>query len=453
MSEAAPLNSPGASRASGGKMGRWMAVSLVVGNMIGSGIFLLPAALAPLGWNSALGWVLTIAGGLCLAATFAWLARAMPVAGGPYAYSAAAFGPLTAFLVTWSYWISLWIGNAAIAVAGVSYLGAFVPGLAALQGGDALAAVVMIWALTLLNLRGARSAGGFQLVTTLIKIVPLVLVLVLAGMALGSGEASLPPLPGLGEAGGLQAELVTAAATLTLWALLGLESATVPADSIAEPERNVPFATLVGTAITGLLYLVTCSAIVLLMPVEVIANSSAPFADFVARFWAPGPALAIAGFAAISCIGALNGWILVQAELPWAMARDGTFPRWFAATNKAGVPARALVVSSALMTVVMLLNFQSSAAEIFGFLLLIATCTSLFMYLVCMAAALVLRFNGSLASRKWLPPVAALAVLYSAWTIYGAGEEAVAWGLVLLVLGLPAYYAFAALARAASDPG
>jgi basic amino acid/polyamine antiporter, APA family len=424
-------------------MGRWMAVSLVVGNMIGSGIFLLPASLAALGWSSALGWVLTIAGGLCLAATFAWLARAMPVDGGPYAYTSAAFGPLTAFVVSWSYWISLWIGNAAIAVAGISYLGVFVPGLSAVEGGDAVAACAVIWALTLLNLRGARTAGGFQLATTLIKIVPLVLVMVLAAWALGSGESSLPPLP----ASGLEPGLVTAAATLTLWALLGLESATVPAGRIKDPERTVPFATLVGTAITGALYLVTCSAIVLLMPPDVIGASAAPFADFVARFWAPGPALAIAAFAAISCFGALNGWILVQAEMPYAMARAGTFPRWFGTTNAAGVPARALVVSSALMTVVMLFNYQGSAAEIFGFLLLISTCCSLFMYLVCMAAALVLRLGGRFASRTWLPWIAGLGVLYSAWTIYGAGGEAVAWGLGLLLLALPAYYLFAAIGR------
>ncbi|MXO88127.1 amino acid permease [Altererythrobacter aestuarii] len=412
-----------------------MTISLVMGNMIGSGIFLLPATLAPLGWNSIVGWLFTIAGGLCLAATFAWLARQMPVEGGPYAYTNAAFGPLPAFMVTWSYWISLWIGNAAIAVAGISYLGVFVPGMSATTGGDALAAVVLIWALTFLNLTGSRSAGGFQLVTTVIKVLPLLLVIVLAAVAMGTGEAELRPM----EPGGIQPGIVTAAATLTLWALLGLESATVPAGKIRDPERTIPFATLVGTALTGLLYLVTCSAIILLMPEDIIASSGAPFADFVERFWAPGPALLIAGFAAISCFGALNGWIMVQAELPYAMARAGAFPRWFAKENAAGSPARALVVSSALMTVVVLLNYDSSAAEIFGFLLLISTACSLFMYLVCMASALRLRFGGGMASRRYLPWVAALATLYSAWTIYGAGGEAVAWGVGLLLVSLPVY--------------
>jgi basic amino acid/polyamine antiporter, APA family len=426
-----------------GKMGRWMAVSLVMGNMIGSGIYLLPAALAPLGYNSLAGWALTIAGGLCLAATFAWLARVMPAEGGPYAYVSAAFGPLTAFIVAWSYWVSLWIGVAAIAIAGVSYATLFAPGLAAIPGGQALAAVAAIWALTLLNLTGARKVGGFQLATVLIKLVPLFLVLVLAAIALAGGEAQVRPA----EPGGLQPGLITAAATLTLWALLGLESATVPAGKIVDPERTIPFATLVGTALTGLLYLLTCSAIVLLMPEDLIAGSGAPFADFVAYFWAPGPALLIALFAAISCFGAMNGWILLQAELPYAMARDGTFPRWFAGVNKAGVPARALLLTSVLATVITLLNYDSSAAEIFSFLLLVSTCCTLFLYLACMLAALVLRHGGRLPSRGWLPWIAGLAAVYSAWTIYGAGGEAVAWGLALLVLSLPAYYLCAALAR------
>lgn len=418
------------------KLGRWMTVSLVVGNMIGSGIYLLPATLAPLGWSSVGGWLLTILGGLCLAATFCWLARAMPHNGGPYAYTRAAFGPLPAFMVTWSYWISLWIGNAAIATAAVSYLGVFAPGLAATTGAAALAACVVIWALTLLNLAGARSAGGFQLATTLIKLVPLILVVALAALALGQGTAEIRPL----AADSVSPGAVTAAATLTLWALLGLESATVPAGKIRDPERTIPFATLTGTALTGLVYLVTCSAIVLLMPAEVIGVSGAPFADFVERFWAPGPALLIAAFAAISCIGALNGWILVQAELPFAMARAGAFPRWFGGESRTGVPARALIVSSGLMTVVVLMNYTRSATEIFRFLLLLGTATTLFMYLACALGALRLSGLGRLSRARALPWLAGLAAAYALWTIYGAGGDAVGWGVALLLVGVPVYF-------------
>jgi APA family basic amino acid/polyamine antiporter len=395
----------------------------------------LPAALAPLGWNSVGGWLFTIAGGLCLAATFCWLVRAMPEGGGPYIFTLRAFGPLPAFMVSWSYWISLWIGNAAIAVAAISYLGALHPALTGATGAAPVAACVLIWALTLLNLMGARSAGGFQLVTTIIKLIPLLLVVILAAAALIGGEASIPPV----ESGSFSAPAVTVAATLTLWALLGLESATVPAGKIRNPERTVPFATMTGMVLTGILYLVTCSAIILLMPVDVIANSGAPFADFVSHFWAPGPALFVAAFAAISCIGALNGWILVQSELPYAMAKAGAFPRWFGKENRRGVPARALVVSSVLMSIVVLLNYERSATEIFGFLILLSTATTLFMYLACALGALRLFGRGLLARSRAVPWISGLAAVYALWTIYGAGGEAVGWGVLLLIAGIPVY--------------
>ncbi|MBC7987757.1 MAG: amino acid permease [Sphingomonadaceae bacterium] len=418
-----------------------MTVSLVVGNMIGSGIFLLPVALAPLGWNSVGGWLLTVAGGLCIAATFCWLVRAIPREGGPYVYTREAFGPLPAFMVTWSYWISLWIGNAAIAVAGVSYISVFLPFLSTAPGAAAVAACVLIWGVSIINLSGTRAAGGFQLVTTVIKLIPLVVVILLAALAIASGEAAPRPL----AAGELSAPAITAAATLTLWALLGLESATVPAGKIRDPQRTIPFATLTGTALTGLVYLITCSAIVLLMPAETIAGSSAPFADFVTRFWAPEPALFIALFAAIACIGALNGWVLVLAELPFAMARAGAFPAWFGKQTAAGAPARSLIVSSGLMTAVVLLNYQRSATEIFAFLILLSTATTLFMYLACALAAL--KLSGRLPHSRLMIGLAAVATVYAVWTIYGAGGEAVGWGVALLALGVPVHFAMRKTAR------
>ncbi|HEV2747076.1 MAG TPA: amino acid permease [Allosphingosinicella sp.] len=419
-----------------------MATSLVVGNMIGSGAFLLPATLAPLGWNSVAGWVLTIAGALCVAGVFSWLVRSIRGEGAPYAYTEAAFGPLAAFLVTWSYWISLWIGNAAIAVASISYLSVLVPEQAALPGAGPAATCVLVWLLTLVNLAGVRAAGSVQLVTTVLKLVPLALVILLGGFALASGDAHLRPL----EPNALSGASVTAAATLTLWALLGLESAAVPEGKIKDPERTIPFATMWGTAVTGLIYLVTSSAIVLLMPVEVISASGAPFSDFVERFWAPGPALLIALFAGISCIGALNGWILVQAELPYSMARHGAFPKWFAAESATGTPARALIVSSLLMTIVVLLNYAKSMTEVFSFLLLLATATTLFMYLACSLAALKLAGRSALSRSRALPWIAGVAAVYALWTIYGAGGEAVAWGVGLLIAGIPVY-GFMSLAR------
>jgi len=433
-----------------GQLGFWMCLALVVGNMIGTGVFLLPASLAPYGWNAVFGWMLTIGGALCLAFVFARLARAFPRAGGPYAYTREAFGPAPAFLVAWSYWISMWVGNAAIAIGTVSYVSALIPPIAQVPGLHALVTCGMIWLLTAINCRGVRLAGGIQLLTAVLKLLPLIAVTLLAGLVISAdGGATLLPyrpqditLPG-----------ITAAATLTLWGLLGLESATVPAGKVVDPQRTIPRATLIGTALTGFIYLFVCSAVSLLLPASMAVNSNAPLADFVAIYWGGNAGLVLAAFAAISGFGTLNGWILLQGEMPNAMARDGVFPQWLAPVSRAGVPVRAHLVSSLLMTLLVLLNYARSMTELFTFIILLATTASLVMYLVCALAALRLSRTGRMQASPALSLVALVAAAYALWTIYGAGREAVGWGAVLLLAGAPVYLTRAAASdRPLSDP-
>lgn len=422
-------------------LGFWMATALVVGNMIGAGVYLLPAALAPYGWNAIVGWILTISGGLCLAAVFAQLARALPEAGGPYAYTRAAFGPAAGFLVAWSYWISIWVGNAALATGAVSYLSVFFPEIATTQGLHAVVTCGVIVTLIAINCRGAYLAGRVQLVTTIIKILPLLAVILLVGaLALGVGglEPAAAPPPFLFAE--LKPAAITAAATLTLWALLGLESATVPAGKVKDPARTIPRATMTGIVIAGVLYLLTCSGIMLFLPAEEVAVSSAPFADFVSRYLDPKAGALIAGFAAISGIGALNGWILLQGELPNAMAKGGVFPRYLAKTDVRGTPVRALLISGGLLLAVVLMNYSKTMMEAFTFILLLSTTASLIMFLACALAALALQRRGVLKASPVFAVIALAAVIYAIWTIYGAGGEAVAWGVALLAAGAPVYF-------------
>ncbi len=414
-----------------------MCTALVIGNMIGSGIFLLPAALAPYGWNSILGWVLTIIGGLALAFVFAELSRSMPKAGGPYAFTREAFGPAAGFLVAWSYWISIWVGNAAVATGAVSYLSVFFPSLSTTTGLHAAVTCGVIWTLTAVNCRGAYLAGSVQLITTVLKLLPLIAVIGLGFMIVGSdGGASIAPF----KASDMNAAAVTAAATLTLWGLLGLESATVPAERVKDPARTIPRATMIGMAVTGVIYLFACSAVVLLQPAADVASSSAPFADFVSGHWGSDAGRLLALFAAISGFGALNGWILIQGELPYAMAKGGVFPAWLAATSARGMPVRAHVVSSLLLTIVVFLNYAKSMIDLFKFVLLLSTTASLFMYFACALAALKLRRQGKTSQSPALMVIAALAAVYALWTIYGAGAEAVTWGVALLLAGIPVYW-------------
>ncbi len=425
-------------------LGVWMCAALVVGNMIGSGVFMLPASLAPYGWNAVIAWLLTIGGALCLAYVFARLAQAFPRAGGPFAYTEEAFGRVAGFMVAWAYWISVWVSNAALAIAAVSYFSVFAPVLAKTQGLAALLTVAVVWIATAINCAGARTAGWTQVVTTVLKLVPLVAVAGLAAsVLLHKGPAAVMPF----HASALSGSAITAAAALTLWALLGVETATIPADKVVDPVRTIPRATLAGTAFAGLIYLLVSSGVLLLTPASVLTGSNAPFVDFVA-FHARGDfSLVLAAFAAISALGALNGWVLIQGEMPAAMAREGVFPAWFGKLSANGAPVRAQLVSSGLVTVLVLMNYAKSLADTFTFMALLATAATLFAYLFCSLAVLRLQAQGRMDRSKALSVVAAIGAAYSVWTFYGAGWSVTFWGVVLMVAGAPVYLLVRKIAR------
>jgi APA family basic amino acid/polyamine antiporter len=422
------------------QLGFWMCLALVVGNMIGSGVFLLPASLAPYGLNSILGWIFTASGGVLLAIVFAALARVYPQAGGPYLYPRLAFGECCGFVMAWGYWMSVWVGNAAIAIGSIASLSELVPALRTTQGAPALTAVAMIWILTYVNWRGVKQVGVIQLVTTVLKLMPLLAVIILAIVLLGRADASLIKV----EPQPFTVSAITAAAILTLWPLLGLESATVPAENVIDPERNIPRSTLWGTIVTAIIYVIACSAVILLIPGSQLKDSNAPFADVMRLFWGDWAARAVALFVFISGFGALNGWILIQGEMPRVLAREKIFPELFAHESRYRTPDYSLFITSALVTIVMLTNYSGSMVSVFTFIILISTSAYLVMYLFCSLAAFKLALRGDMGmqGRKllWLLAVAMLGALYSAWTLWGAGKEAFWWGMGLFALGLPFYF-------------
>lgn len=415
------------------QLGFWMCLALVVGNMIGSGIFLLPANLAPLGMNAIWGWVITIGGALCLASVFAALAKAMPDAGGPYDYVSRAMGPPPAFFVMWSYWISTWVTNAAIAIAAVSYLSSLAPGAFAAPAVPALVAIGFVALFTVVACTGARVSGGVQILTSVLKIMPLIAAMVIALFVIGGGDrpAQFAPTP-------VTPNGIAAAAALTLWAMLGFECATVPAARVRDPERTIARATLIGTLAVGLIYLAASSAVFLLLPADVAAKSPAPFADLVGHFWGPGAATLVVFFAAISCLGALNGWVLLQGEVPLALARRGVFPKWFGKVNSRGMPVQAQLTGSLLSAALIAANYTKGLTELFAFIALLATVATLVLYLFAGVSALRLMALGQL--RKGLLLVVTLiGTAYAIWTFYGAGTEASLWGLFLLMTGVPVW--------------
>jgi len=408
-------------------LGLWSATALVVGSIIGSGVFLLPASLAPYGASSLIGWAITLFGAVMLALTFAKLATRWPQTGGPYTFARAGFGDLAGFVIAWSYWISTWTTNAAIAVAFAGSIGSIFPALTATPLRSAACALVALWTCIAINLIGVREVGRAQVVLTVMKFVPL---LVFGGIAVWLVDSSYyQPLNPTSES---LPHAVNATVALTLWALLGLEAATVPAGSIENPEKTVPRATLLGTSLAGLATILACTAVLGLLPADQLAKSAAPMADAARSLWGPAAGVGIAAVAAISCLGALNGWVLISAQVPMAAARDGVMPPIFARLDARGTPAAGVLIAGALATLLVFANFSKSLVQLFTFAILLSTAATLLPYFVSSAAWL-RRGDGS--GRV----VAMLALLYSVYALVGIGTESLLWGAVLVAAGLPVY--------------
>jgi basic amino acid/polyamine antiporter, APA family len=312
-----------------------------------------------------------------------------------------------------------------IALAAVSYGSSFLPALAL---HPALGSLAVIWALTLLNMTGTRRAGAFQLITTLAKLVPLLVVIGLIMLVLGrSGDQNIAPFP----AQGLSLDLTNQAAAQTLWAMLGFESACLAASRVTNAQKIIPPATLVGAGLTGCLYLVVCSGIALMLPAETVAGSNAPFELFVSAYWNSGLAAFVAAFAAISAIGAVNGWILVQGEVPREMADRGLMPNFFARTNRWGTPALSLTISSLLATLLIWSNSSKSMGALFTYTALLTTSVVLWLYL----AVAIIAWKRRLAR-----PVALIGIAFCFWSLWGAGLTISLSSIALMLTGLPLYW-------------
>jgi len=409
-------------------LGLATAIALVAGNMIGSGLFLLPASLAPYGPAALLGWTASALGGLALACVFAQLCRRLPRHGGPYAFARDAFGDGVGFAVAWSYWISTWCANAAIAVAFAGYFGALFPAASATPLRAMTSALAALWACTLANALGVRSAGRVQLVTTVLKLLPLFVLSLLALPAVFEPAAWQPFNR---SAASLPSVMLTTMA-LTLWAFLGVESATVVGQEVDNPQRNLPRATLAGSMLAIIATVASCTVVAAIVPAAVLATSEAPFALAASRLWVNGAGLVFAATAAIACFGALNGWVLMQGQLPLAAARDGVFPPLFARIDARGTPQHGLIVGSVLASLLVLANYQKDLVGLFTFSILLATASCLLPYAVCSAAALRTRSPRERA-------IALFAFVFSIAALVGSGAEALLWGAALVVAGWPVY--------------
>ncbi len=419
------------------KIGLVTATSLVVGNMIGSGIFVLPAALASYGSISLLGWVFTAAGALVLAKIFSNFSKIIVnKSGGPYVYTREGFGDFIGFLVAWGYWISCWVVNAAIAVAIIGALTIFFP---ILETNSVLAVTIglaFIWFFTWINSEGVKTSGKFQVVTTVLKILPLLFVIIL-----GVFFFSIDNFPEFNTSNVGDFDAFSAVGALTLFAFLGLECATMPASNVKDPEKTIPRATMLGTTISTLIYIFGTIILFGVLPIEQLSVSPAPFAEAAKIIGGDYAGYFVAGGAAIAAIGALNGWILMMGQISMASAKDKLFPRIFKKENKHGVPIAGLVIGSVLSSIIMLMNYTEGLVDQFEFMVLLTTLCCLVPYLFTAAAYAMVVIDKKLFAGRHLSVfvLSGLGFVYSIWAIYGSGNQAVFYGFILLLLSIPFY--------------
>ncbi|WP_371664834.1 APC family permease [Streptomyces sp. NBC_00280] len=411
----------------------------MIGTIIGTGIFALPSALAPYGPVSLVAFGVVTLGALALALTFGSLSKRVPASGGPYVYAREAFGEFAGFLNAWSYWITAWAGNAAIAVAWVGYVEVFV-NTGHKTWISMTIALAGLWTAAAINLTGVRNMGAFQVITTVLKFVPLVFMATIGLLFIDPDNFGAFNSSGQSALGA-----ISAAAAIALFSYLGLEAASVVAGRVRDPERNVPRATVYGTLLCAVIYILGTLAVFGTVSHGALGDTVAPFTDaannIVGGTWA-GDAVAVA--AIISGIGALNGWTMLCAEMPYAAARDGLFPDAFAKLRgQSGVPVFGIIASTALASLITVFSY-TRFDDVFTKIVLLSVFTAVVPYLFSAAAQLywlLVRGRETLNRRRLARDVtvAALALAFSYWSIQGSGYQTVYYGLFVLLLGVPVY--------------
>ena len=419
------------------KIGLLTTTSLVVGNMIGVGIFVLPAVLSSYGSISLLGWVFTATGALILAKIFSNFSRIIvSKSGGPYIYSKAGFGDFIGFLVAWGYWIACWVGNGAIAIAIIGAASFFIPELTTNSILSVSLGLALIWIFTWINARGIKESGKIQLITTIFKILPLLFVIII-----GLFFFEFDNFPAFNLIGESNFSAISAVATLTLYAFLGIECATIPAGNIKNPDKTIPRATMLGTIIVTILYILGTVVLFGVLPLDILQNSPAPFAEAAKIIGGSYGGYFVAVGVLISGIGVLNGWILITGQISMATAKDDLFPNFFKKENKNGAPVNGFIVGGVLSSIVMLMNYTEGLVEQFEFIVQLTVLVILMPYLFTAASYALIVIEKKLHTKSWIKTfiLSALGFAYSLWAIYGSGYETVFYGFLLILIGIPVY--------------
>jgi len=429
-------------------MGLTQATMLVAGNMIGTGVFLLPVNLAHVGGIAIFGWLIATLGVAALGLTFAKLGELNPQAGGPYAYARDFLGPYAGFQTNYVYWFGNWIGNIAIAVAAIGYLAELVPGITH-PPGSVLATAALIWLLTFANILGPRVVGALETWTMALALIP-ILAIALLGWIWFNPDTFMAGWNVTGES---NLHATSRAASMALWAYMGIESAAVSAGVIENPSRNVPLATLIGLGLAAVVYVLSSSVIMGIVPNEELRTAHAPFAEAARLVIGSAGAIVIAVCAVLKSVGSLGGWMLLVGQSAQAAADDGMFPRVFARLNKNGVPGLGLVIVGVLMTIVLFATVSPTVADQFSRIVDLAIILIIVPYVYSAVAIVKVIYDKQLPRKtfqlyKW---IALIAVVYCLWAVVGGDPDTVVHAMVALLISVPLYPFFIRSMTAAAN--
>jgi arginine:agmatine antiporter len=417
-------------------MGLLQATMLVAGNMIGTGVFLLPVNLAHVGGIAIFGWLIATAGVAALGLTFAKLGELNPQQGGPYAYARDFLGPYAGFQTNYVYWFGNWIGNIAIAVAAIGYLAELIPGITH-PPGSVLATAALIWLLTFANILGPRVVGALETWTMALALIPILAIALLGWIWFNPNTF----MAGWNVTGESNLHATSRAASMALWAYMGIESAAVSAGVIENPSRNVPLATLIGLGLAAVVYVLSSSVIMGIVPNEELRTSHAPFAEAARLVIGSAGAVVIAVCAVLKSVGSLGGWMLLVGQSAQAAADDGMFPRVFARLNKNGVPGIGLVIVGVLMTIVLFATVSPTVADQFSRIVDLAVILIIVPYVYSAVAVVKVIYDKQLPRKtfqlyKW---IALTAVVYCLWAVIGGDPDTVVHAMVALLISVPLY--------------
>jgi arginine:agmatine antiporter len=420
----------------GRKMSLTQATMLVAGNMIGTGLFLLPVNLAQVGGIAVFGWLIATVGVAALGLVFAKLGELNPQQGGPYAYARDFLGPYAGFQTNYVYWFGNWIGNIAIAVAAIGYLAELIPAITD-PPASVFATAAVIWLLTFANILGPRVVGALETWTMALALIP-IMAIALLGWIWFDSTTFFESWNVTGES---NMHAVSRAASMALWAYMGVESAAVSAGVIENPKRNVPLATLIGLGLAAVVYMLSSTVIMGILPNEDLQVSHAPFAEAARLSLGTAGAIVISVCAVLKSVGSLGGWMLLVGQSAKAAADDGMFPRVFARLNANGVPASGLIIVGVLMTAVLFATMSPTLAGQFNNLVNLAVVLIIVPYVYSAVAVVKVIHDHQLPratflTYKW---IAIAAVLYCLWVIYGGDPKTVVNAMVALLISVPLY--------------